>query len=59
MNTTEYIAGMQAAKKGAECPVGAHADFIRGYGVQYDADQVLDARSRRVEGEFIRVKPAA
>ena len=47
MNTTEYIAGMQAAKKGSECPAGAHPDFIRGYSVQYEHDQVMDAMTSR------------
>jgi hypothetical protein len=47
MNTTEYIAGMQAAKAGKPCPANSHPDFVRGYGVQYEHEQVMDAMTSR------------
>lgn len=37
----DFISGQQACKRGDTCPVDATADFKRGYGAQYELEQVL------------------
>ena len=42
ISSDEFLAGQKACKQGDECPLGAHPDFIRGYGAQYELEQALE-----------------
>jgi hypothetical protein len=53
MNAEEYLKGQNACRMGKRCPENAHPDFERGYGKQYEWEQILDYVSSH-QPEIIR-----
>ena len=41
----EFLRGQQACSKGEQCPTGASPAFKRGYGAQYELEQMLEHNS--------------
>lgn len=41
-DSVEYIDGMKACRSGKPCPVDASDEFVRGYGVQYELEQIAE-----------------
>ena len=45
---SEYDKGAEACDKGEECPENASAEFVRGYGEQYQYEANIGAKTCRI-----------
>lgn len=49
---TEFLAGQSACSKGKPCPADASDAFKRGYGAQYELEQMLEHNPKATPPEL-------